>query len=321
MNLLDKTLQGFRSVAALLPLRRAALEAAQLGRCTGFDEYQRFLASTETEQSGQRAHEAALQGTDEAFDVPGYCSVCGRGRRFRVGYSHCFALADGRRVPNWREHLVCLGCGLNNRMRAAYSFLLAAARVDDAVYLTERTTPLFRAVSGVRRNTLGSEFLRDGTRHGELNSVGVRHEDVTRLTLPDMSVDHIGTFDVLEHVPDYRLALANLFRCLRPGGTLLVTVPFALHSRENVVRAVQAPDGSVRHLLPPEYHGDPLDSSGVLCFYHFGWEFLDDLRRVGFEAAQLRFYWSRELGHLGEMQFVITARKPSAERTPARDRA
>ena len=67
---------------------------------------------------------------------------------------------------------------------------------------------------------MGSEFLRDGTRPGELNAVGVRHEDVTRLTFPDMSFDHIGTFDVLEHVPDYRLALKNLFRCLRPGGML-----------------------------------------------------------------------------------------------------
>ena len=80
MNLLDKALQSFRSVAALLSPTRAAFEAAQLGRCTSFDEYQRFLASTAMEQSEQRAREAALQGTDAAFDVPGYCSVCGRGR-------------------------------------------------------------------------------------------------------------------------------------------------------------------------------------------------------------------------------------------------
>ena len=31
----------------------------------------------------------------------------------------------------------------------------------------------------------------------------------------------------------------------------------------------------------PEYHGDPI-SGGVLCFHHFGWALLDDVREAGF---------------------------------------
>jgi SAM-dependent methyltransferase len=37
--------------------------------------------------------------------------------------------------------------------------------------------------------------------------------------------DAVGCFDVLEHIPDDRLALANLAASLRPGGSLILTVP------------------------------------------------------------------------------------------------
>ena len=37
--------------------------------------------------------------------------------------------------------------------------------------------------------------------------------------------DVVGCFDVLEHISDDRLALANLAAALRPGGRLIITVP------------------------------------------------------------------------------------------------
>jgi SAM-dependent methyltransferase len=42
--------------------------------------------------------------------------------------------------------------------------------------------------------------------------------------LPAASFDHVVCFHVLEHVDDRR-ALCEIFRILRPGGTLLVMVP------------------------------------------------------------------------------------------------
>lgn len=219
---------------------------------------------------------------------------------------------DGSRRPNWRERLVCPKCHLNNRMRAALGFLLADCGWLDKIYLTEATTQLFRIASRRRPRTTGSEYLRDGTKPGASNAKGLRHEDATQLSFADRSFHQIGTFDVLEHIPDYRAALAEFFRCLKPSGRLLITVPFVLGSPTTITRAVIQPDGSVQHLLPPEIHGDPLDSEGALCFYHFGWDLLESLRRVGFEDAGLSFFWSPELGYLGGYQFVITARRPSA---------
>jgi SAM-dependent methyltransferase len=43
----------------------------------------------------------------------------------------------------------------------------------------------------------------------------------------DASVDFILCAEVLEHVPDSQRFLSEAFRCLKPGGVILFTVPFA----------------------------------------------------------------------------------------------
>ena len=46
------------------------------------------------------------------------------------------------------------------------------------------------------------------------------HADVCRLPIADASVDGIVSANLLEHVPNDRLALREAARILRPGGTL-----------------------------------------------------------------------------------------------------
>ena len=72
-----------------------------------------------------------------------------------------------------------------------------------------------------------------GDTGGTINEQGVRHEDVPRLSFADGSLGLIGTFDVLEHVPAYTEAMSEFFRCLRPGGMLVATVPFDLFRSED----------------------------------------------------------------------------------------
>ena len=291
-------------------------------RCRSLNEFKAIEASPVIATPAMAAFETGLISShrtihlaDGTFTVPGYCLVCSEPVAFLVGYEHCFVAPDGRRTPNWREHLRCPRCLLNNRMRAAAGFLLSLSRSSDAIYLTEAVTPLFKVISHHRRHLTGSEYLRDGTARGERNTQGIQHQDVSQLTFADESFDLIGSFEVLEHVPAYTQVLTEFYRCLRTGGTLLLTAPFLLWSQDTVVRATMDGSGKVTHLLPPEIHGDPLSEQGALCFYHFGWDLLDRMRSGGFIEAGISLYWEPSYGYLGGHQFIITARKP-----PVRER-
>jgi SAM-dependent methyltransferase len=50
--------------------------------------------------------------------------------------------------------------------------------------------------------------------------------DITVINLPDEYADLIFCYHILEHVIDDRKAMAELYRVLKPGGTVLLQTPF-----------------------------------------------------------------------------------------------
>ena len=56
--------------------------------------------------------------------------------------------------------------------------------------------------------------------------------DGEKLPFPDMAFDGVVSFEVLEHVFNPETVLGELRRVLKPGGMLLVTVPFAWDEHE-----------------------------------------------------------------------------------------
>lgn len=271
--------------------------------------YRRHLAASETVRQERAALERRLAADhDRPFTVPGFCVGCRRDADFAVDHRFAYQV-DGVLMPNWREHLTCHRCHLNNRMRATIHLFQQemGAGAASAIYLTERTGPLFPWIDARYPDTVGSELLF-GVAPGENDDRGIRCEDLTRLTFPDRRFDIVVSLDVLEHVPSYRRALGECLRVLRPGGAMLLTVPFLPDRDDHLVRARIAGDGSVEHLEKPEYHYDRLSDEGCLAFYHFGWKLLREARSVGFADARALLYWSLELGHLGgeQIAFVLT---------------
>lgn len=275
--------------------------------------------SAQVFDAGVLAARAALERSllpqgEQTFKVPGTCALCGAETEFQVSFM--FAPdreADGVRLPNWREHLDCEHCKLVNRVRASLHFFQQRfrPRPTDSIYLTEAVTRTFNWLSDRFEHVTGSEYLGPDHAPGALVN-GVRNEDLQRLSFPSGSFEYILSFDVLEHVPDADGAFRELYRCLKPGGSVLFTAPFSVSAEENIVRAVMRSDSTIEHLLPPEYHGNPVDPDhGSLAFRAFGWEMLDTLRCVGFERAEAHIYWSRLLGYLGPHQLVFTATKPA----------
>jgi len=56
----------------------------------------------------------------------------------------------------------------------------------------------------------------------------------------------------------------------------------------------------VHHVLPPEFHGNPVDpSGGSLVFEIPGWDFLDRCRMAGFQDAAMRLIASTKNAILG----------------------
>jgi SAM-dependent methyltransferase len=87
--------------------------------------------------------------------------------------------------------------------------------------------------------------------------------DLQDMQLPDDSVDVTLTPHVLEHVPDTRRAVAELYRVTSPGGSVLLMIPM--------------PQGATAPPTEPEYHGD-----NTLVFWRFGWDLRDILEEPGF---------------------------------------
>lgn len=281
-------------------------------RFTGKEEFDIFQADHAEVLAHQDAVEKSLlPASEEAFDIDGFCAVCGERSKFKSSYMYAAGTyPTGEKSPNWREHLACWGCGFTMRLRAAMQLFLSRVYrgAGSAVYVTEQSTPLFRWLQSIHPTLEGSEYLGDACAFGEMKD-GLRNEDLTALTYADSSFDAILSFDVLEHVTDDLAAFRECFRCLRPGGTLFFTAPFAYTRAEKVVRARMLPDGSIDHLLPPEYHGNPVDPDGALCFRYFGWDVVSDLKSVGFDAVEVMNYWSRDFAYLGDFGFIIIARK------------
>ena len=169
--------------------------------------------------------------------------------------------------------------------------------------MTEQATPTFVWLQKNMNGMLhGSEFEPDAMRRtlltlrlAQMGGRGaVQFQDITQLDFSNAQLDALISFDVLEHVPDYISAIREFSRALKPGGVCIATFPFN-DRPDTLVRARPHSDGSIEHIEPPEYHGDPI-SGGILCYYHFGWDILEHFRAAGFAEASMVMPYSLEHG-------------------------
>jgi SAM-dependent methyltransferase len=130
---------------------------------------------------------------------------------------------------------------------------------------------------------------------GQIMADGTRNEDVTRLTFPDESFDAVFSLDLLDRVPDYRRALREFARCLRPGARLVLTVPFHFDRTGTLERGTSGSDGRAGGPGPQHRHD-------------FGWDLLDALREAGFCETELAVFTAPHYGYVG-LQYVIAARR------------
>lgn len=280
---------------------------------SSFDEYQQYKIQMEPIYKKRLQIEKLLAMNGKPFEIEGYNGIIQKKVKYSVDFLYSYSEYEGVRLPNWRESCVCSETNLNNRQRATIQFILSRGFGDllrtGSVYITEQTTPYFQFLKNMNPNIMGSEYLGYDKKPGVVIK-GVRHEDITNLTFKDSLFDMLITNDVLEHVPEYYKAYSEIYRVLKSGGILILTVPFHLDKHEHTIRATLNEDGTINHILPPEYHGDPINpEGGILCFQVFGWKLLDELKEAGFCKVSIYFYWSLVHGFLGREQMVIVGEK------------
>jgi SAM-dependent methyltransferase len=185
-----------------------------------------------------------------------------------------------------------------------------------------RTKQIFEAAGDgpasdmIRRNAAGyiSSHFYPGREPGTTQN-GHRVEDLQRLTFPDESFDLVVTQDVFEHVLRPDAAFAEIARVLRPGGAHVFTVPI-WPSPATVVRARARADGGVEHLLPAEYHGDPV-SQRSLVVTDWSPDIADYIQRHSGLPSQVLLRRDRSLGLDGEHLDVVISWKPVPSADPA----
>jgi SAM-dependent methyltransferase len=189
-------------------------------------------------------------------------------------------------------------CGMSASDRTVFRALLDGGAVTDAIYHVGHHSPM-AAWLRKRCSKLTTSQYEAGRAAGETEG-GIRYESLFNLSFPDATFDCVIAMEILEHLSDYRCALKEMRRVLRPGGRLLMTFPWlGKEHYEHLTRAEERPDGSVFHIHTPQYHGDPAKPGvGILSYRDFGWKILDELRDVGFSHASANYVFGPLHGYV-----------------------
>lgn len=239
------------------------------------------------------------------LQIDGFCPICEKPSKFIA-------------IHRWlRDSLNCTSCD-NGSVPRERALALALNRFRPAWRRLKihESSPCNRGISAKLRREAkyytGSEFHPDVPR-GQM--VGpYRCEDLEAQTFPDESFDIVITLDVFEHIFNPGGAHKEIWRTLKPGGVHICTFPI----KNDLVpplqwRAHRQSDGSVRHVMEPEYHSNPTNpEQGALVTVDYGYAIHQQIPLwAPFDVEISRFY-SNKAGILGEYTEVIVCTKRAA---------
>lgn len=252
-----------------------------------------------------------LGNRPDAFQLHGVCDLCESQTTFAAipepKANHGEGQGEFKFRVNWWSGAACK-CGMCNLDRTVLRVFLENYTPPDPVYHVGHYSRFRRWLSERIRNLTSSQYQENRT-PGEIQD-GVRYEDLTKLSFDDGEFSSVICMEVLEHIPDYKAALREMARVLAPRGRAYLSFPWlGRDTYEHLVRAEIASDGTINHILPPEFHGDPAKPGGILSFRSFGWRILEELRESGFSSARAEFVFAPLYGHMTLLTPIIVAQR------------
>ena len=244
--------------------------------------------------------------TQRVFYV-GFCNLCGATGRFEGS------------VRFHREQFPCPECHASLRYRdQAAAILYQFARggeidIDNFVRTEScRSLSILEAAIGgpfIRRfrqirNYTQSYLFHDVPLGKSRN--GIVCQNLERTSFDDSTFDLVISSDVLEHVADWRTAIREIGRILRPGGAHVFSIPIRYPYEKMSSQRARLVKGSLEHLLEPRYHVSGTKEP-ALVFTDFGRDLLTFHNDVDLDA---RFFNSHFMLHGLHRSPSVIARKP-----------
>ena len=188
-----------------------------------------------------------------------FCPICEN--------EHDGFLPHGGNPP--RPNRRCPICNSNHRQRLAWLFLGKYSNLHDGspkrmlhVAPEPRLSERFRRIESL-------DYLSCDLEPG----VAMAQVDITEMQFPDDSFDVIYCSHVLEHIPQDRKAMAEMYRVLRKGGWALILVPLrgdVTHEDETIV----SPEDRERVFLQADH------------VRHYGRDIIKRLEDAGFAVRE-----------------------------------
>lgn len=147
-----------------------------------------------------------------------------------------------------------------------------------------------------------------------------QNEDLEAQTFGDNSFDLVIHLDVLEHLFDPFIALREIARTLKPNGVSVFTAPTYEQRVKSEQVAFREPDGTLRIVGTPEYHGNPQHpTEGALVTWRYGYDLPLLINKQTGLDVEVRRWCSAGDAILGPMTEVYIARKSPLTRVAKRN--
>lgn len=207
-----------------------------------------------------------------------YCIVCNSNIKLWKPLGYDLPVISEKQIVGGGYRLAqCPVCDSSDRIRLLFLFLKSRTNIfkDNIKLLHIAPEPPLEFIFKHQNNI---DYL---TADMDPERV-MKQMDITNIQFPENSFDAIICNHVLEHIPDDRKAMSELFRVLKPGGWTILQVPFS----KILDKTFEDPT-----VIAPEERERIFGQTDHVRIY--GKDYANKLKKAGFEVEEYR--WKEDI--------------------------
>ena len=176
------------------------------------------------------------------------------------------------------DQLLSPSNGARNRQRLVWHYLENKLNIFENEFKMLHTAPELSFYKILKKAKNIEYVPGDKMVDGYSNQQGIENIDLTNLQFDDYTFDLIVSNHVLEHIPDDRKAMSEIFRVLKNGGSAVITVPI----NENLSQTYEDPA-----IVLPKERENHFGQWDHVRFYSL--DIKDRLEETGLKVEMIRY--------------------------------